>query len=103
MRGLRDVCVHGQPSGEAAALTKGSCHGSKHRREGMEQEVGVHVGSWRNSRKGEHKSKKEPTEGREGEIKNLREDVQSIAQAQKKVEGKERKEEGKYVSHRKYS
>lgn len=39
------------------------------------------VWSWRNNGKGEHKNKKELTEGKEGEIKNLREDVQSIAQA----------------------
>lgn len=44
--------------------------------------------SWKSNRKGEHKSKKELTEGKEGEIKNLREDVQSIAQARKKAEGK---------------
>lgn len=57
-------------------------------REGMEQEVGACVWSWKSNRKGEHKSKKELTEGKEGEIKNLREDVQSIAQARKKAEGK---------------
>lgn len=99
----KEMCVQGQPSGEATALTEGSCQSSKHRREGMEQEVGVHVWSWRNSGKGEHKSKKELTEGKEGETEKLREDVQSIAQARKKAEAKERKEEGKYLSHRKHS
>jgi len=83
------TCVQGQASGEATPLCVHSklCRAVTYAvrtRKRMEQEVGVRVRSQGSSGKGEHKTERELTEGKERKIKNMGEDVQSAAQARKR-------------------
>lgn len=73
-------CVQGQPSGEATPPCKINLAGQRCAHEKADG-AGVRVSR---NRKGEHKTEKEPTEGKERKVKTMGEDVQSVAQARKR-------------------
>lgn len=80
------ICVQGQSSGEATpwCVQNQLCRAAVYAacmRKRMEQEGGVHV---RSNRKGEHKTEKEITEGKERKTENMGEDAQSVAQTRKR-------------------